>query len=178
MADIIMAGTGGQGVLTAGKILIDIAAADDKNVSWTSFYSAEMRGGTAACCVVVSEDEIGTPYPDKFDILFAMTEDAYKKYIGDMRDGGKVIVNQSLFSTCEFPENIEVYGVEASGIANEMGNSRGANLALLGAMIKGTGMMDKKKFGETLDQYFAKKGKASAQNLECYNKGYERALKI
>ena len=68
MADIMFAGIGGQGVLTAGKILIQIAAENGKNVSWTSEYSAEMRGGIALCRVVVSDEEIGSPYPDTLDV--------------------------------------------------------------------------------------------------------------
>ena len=69
MADIIMAGFGGQGILTAGKILIDVAARQGKNVSWTSSYGAEMRGGTASCSVVISDEEIGAPLGDVMDDL-------------------------------------------------------------------------------------------------------------
>ena len=95
MADIMFAGIGGQGVLTAGKILIQIAAENGKNVSWTSEYSAEMRGGIALCRVVVSDEEIGSPYPDNLDVLVCMNEDAYNTYVGQVADGGKVIINKS-----------------------------------------------------------------------------------
>ena len=77
MADIMFAGIGGQGVLTAGKILIEIAAEHGKNVSWTSEYSAEMRGGIALCRVVVSDEEIGSPYPDYLDVLCCMNAVSY-----------------------------------------------------------------------------------------------------
>ena len=102
MADIMFAGIGGQGVLTAGKILIEIAAEHGKNVSWTSEYSAEMRGGIALCRVVVSDEEIGSPYPDYLDVLCCMNEDAYDKYIPDMRNGGKVIINRSVLARSSF----------------------------------------------------------------------------
>ena len=84
MADVMFAGIGGQGVLTAGKMLIQIAAEEGKNVCWTSEYSAEMRGGTALCRVVVEDGEetIGSPYPDRLDILCCMTESAYDAYGG------------------------------------------------------------------------------------------------
>lgn len=101
MADMILAGFGGQGILTAGKILIDVAAREGKNVSWTSSYGAEMRGGTASCSIVISDEEIGSPYPTKLDVLLAMNEPSYDKFIGDMRDGGYVIVNKSLMSERE-----------------------------------------------------------------------------
>lgn len=128
MADIIMAGFGGQGVLTAGKILIDVAAREGKNVSWTSSYGAEMRGGTASCSVVISEEEIGSPYPTKLDILVAMNEPSYDKFVGQMRDGGVVIVNTSLLSQREYPKNVKVYGIAATDMANAAGNGRAANL--------------------------------------------------
>lgn len=174
----MFAGIGGQGVLTAGKILIEIAAENGKNVSWTSEYSAEMRGGIALCRVVVSDEEIGSPYPDYLDVLCCMNEDAYDKYVPDMRDGGKVVINRSVFGQKQFPENVEVYGVDAVGITSEMENPRGLNLIVLGAMIKATGMMDVNEFADTLEAYFNKKGKASDKNVQCFMMGYERAEKM
>ena len=88
MADIILAGFGGQGILTAGKLLIEIAAQQGKNVSWISTYGAEMRGGTASCSVVISDEEIGSPYPTQIDILIAMNEPSYIKFVSNVRDGG------------------------------------------------------------------------------------------
>lgn len=178
MADIIMAGFGGQGVLTAGKILIDVAAAEGKNVSWTSSYGAEMRGGTASCSVVISEEEIGSPYPTKLDILMAMNEPSYDKFIGQMRDGGIVIVNSSLMSEREYPENVRVYKVAATDIANAVGNGRAANLVMLGTMMKASGLMDPEVFGKGLDNYFVKKGRSIPSNLECYQKGIDDAVEL
>ena len=77
MTDILMAGFGGQGILTAGKIMIDVAAKEGKEVCWTSSYGAAMRGGTASCTVVIDDGEIGSPYPAKYDILVAMNEPSW-----------------------------------------------------------------------------------------------------
>lgn len=178
MADIMFAGIGGQGVLTAGKILIEIAAEHGKNVSWTSEYSAEMRGGIALCRVVVSDEEIGSPYPDYLDVLCCMNEDAYDKYVPDMREGGSVIINRSVFGEKQFPENVDVYGVDAMEIASELENQRGLNLVVLGAMIRATGMMDVNEFADTLEAYFNKKGKASDKNVQCFMMGYKKAEKM
>lgn len=178
MADIMFAGIGGQGVLTAGKVLIQIAAQDGKNVSWTSEYSAEMRGGTALCRVVVSEEEIGSPYPDSLDVLCCMTESAYHAYEKDMRPGGAVVINKSLFGKVDFPDDVSVYGVDASSLAMEAGSPRGANLIMLGAVIKATGMMDAGKFAKTLEEYFEKKGKANPKNVKCFELGYENTEKM
>lgn len=178
MADILFGGTGGQGVLTAGKILIDVAANNGKNVSWTSEYSAEMRGGSALCRVVVSDEEIGNPYPDKLDVLCAMTEDSYNEHIDTVREGGNVIINKSLFGEIDFPGNINIYAVDATGISNDLGNPRGANLVMLGAMIKATEMIDKDQFGDTLHRYFVKKNKEDPKNITCYEQGYNSAEKM
>lgn len=175
MADLMFAGIGGQGVLTAGKILMKIAAANGKNVCWTSEYSAEMRGGSALCRVVISDEEIGTPYPDVLDVLCCMTEGAYEKYVGQVHDGGTVIVNSSLFGERDYPENLNVYGIDAMDIAHEINNPRGANIVLLGAMIKATNMIEAEKFETTLRDYYEKKGPG---NVECFKQGYEKAKRL
>ena len=174
MADIMFAGIGGQGVLTAGKILMKIAAANGKNVCWTSENSAEMRGGSALCRVVVSDEDIGTPYPQVLDILCCMTEGTYDQYIGSVKDGGTVIINKSLFGERTYPDNVNVYGVDAMGIALEA-NPRGANIAVLGAMIKATELLKAEEFETTLEKYYEKKGPG---NVKCFKLGYERAEKM
>lgn len=168
MADLMFAGIGGQGVLTAGKLLIKIAAAEGQNVCWTSEYSAEMRGGSALCRVVISQEDIGTPYPDELDVLCCMTEEAYEKYVGQVRDGGTVIVNSSLFGEREYPDNLQVYGIDAMGLAQEAGNPRGANVVLLGAMIQATGMMDGDIFQKTMKE----------SNAECFRLGCSQVKKL
>lgn len=178
MADIMFAGIGGQGVLTAGKILIQIAAENGKNVSWTSEYSAEMRGGIALCRVVVSDEEIGNPYPDTLDVLVCMNEDAYSTYIDQAADGAKVIINRSLFGDREYPANVEVTGVDAMGISGNLDNAKGANLVMMGAMIAATQMMDKQQFSDTLKDYFDHKGIPGGKNVQCFEAGYEKAEKI
>lgn len=178
MADIIMAGFGGQGILTAGKILIDAAARQGKNVSWTSSYGAEMRGGTASCSVVISDEEIGSPYPTKLDILLVMNEPSYDKFAAQVRTGGVVLVNTSLMSERTYPKDLQVYGVAATDMANAAGNGRAANLVMLGALIKATELMDDQGFQEGLEAFFSKKGHASPANLECYRQGFEHAVKL
>lgn len=178
MADIIMAGFGGQGVLTAGKILIDVAAREGKNVSWTSSYGAEMRGGTASCSVVISDEEIGSPYPTRLDVLLAMNEPSYDKFLPQMRDGGVVIVNSSLMSERKYPTNVNVYLIPATDQANALGDGRVANIVMLGAMIKATGLISRDAFAQGLEHYFGKKGRSNPKNLEAYRIGFEEASKL
>lgn len=176
MADIIMAGLGGQGVLTAGKVLINVAAAQGKNVSWTSTYGAAMRGGSAKCSIVIADEEIGNPYPTKIDILVAMSEGAYNDYIQDVRDGGCAVVNGSMVKDISIPAGVSVYSVDATDLANEAGNVKAANLVMLGAMMKASDLMDAERFGEGLDAYFGKKGRNTPSNGACYKAGIEKVV--
>ena len=178
MAEIILAGFGGQGVLTAGLILINAAASQEKQVTWTSSYGAEMRGGTASCSVVISDEEIGSPYPIDIDILVAMNEPSYEKFIGKVRKGGYVVVNSSLIKDKDYPDDLTVYEIDATYMANTIGNPRGTNLTMLGALMKATGLIGKDTFALELDQYFSKKGKNNPKNMISYTKGYEEALKV
>ena len=117
-------------------------------------------------------------YPDTLDVLVCMNEDAYDTYIGQVADGAKVIINQSLFSQREYPSHVEVFGVDAMGISAELNNTRGANLVMMGAMIAATQMMDKQQFSDTLKDYFDHKGIPSEKNVQCFETGYEKAGRI
>lgn len=176
MADIMFAGAGGQGVLTAGKILTEIAA-ETQNVCWTSEYSAEMRGGYALARVVISKEEIGTPYPDFLDILCCMDENSYKNYGMQVRPGGTIVINTSLYGQDAAPhqEGVQIIGVSCMDIASTLNNARGANLVMLGAMVHATGVLDENHFGQTLLKYFEKKGKNGQSNLACFEAGCAKA---
>ena len=124
------------------------------------------------------DEEIGSPYPEKLDILLAMNEPSYHKFIGDVKEGGYAIVNGSLMGgDVEYPADVNVYSVDATDIANSLGNGRAANLVMLGAMMKATGLMDVDTFGTSLNDYFEKKGRNTPANLECYKLGIEKAVK-
>lgn len=177
MADIVLAGFGGQGVLTAGMILINAAAAHGKEVSWTSSYGAEMRGGTASCTVVISDEEIGNPYPMALDMLVVMNEPSYDKFIDEVKDGGIVVVNSSLIKDKKYPKNLQVYDIAATDMANTAANARGTNLVMLGGLIKASGMMDKEAFADQLNAFFDKKRKNNPKNEICFAMGYDQAEK-
>lgn len=178
MSDIILAGFGGQGVLTAGLIMINVAVKQGKNVTWTSSYGAEMRGGTASCSVVISDEEIGSPYPTKLDVLLALNEPSYDKFLPMVKDGGVVVVNSSLVKKQEFPKNLNVYKIAATELANEQGSARNANIYMLGAFVKATGLMEKNFFIEQMDTYFAKKGRKNPENAISLERGYNLAEKV
>ena len=103
-----------------------------------------------------------------------MTEGAYDTYIDQVRDGGAVVINSSLFGDKTYPKNVRVYAIDTLATAEEVGNARGANLALLGAMAKATDLIDVNN-QELLDKCMNKKGKG---NLDCFMAGYHKAVVI
>ena len=136
MADIMFAGIGGQGVLTAGKILIEIAAEDGKNVSWTSEYSAEMRGGTASCSVIISDEEVGSPIISQPDVLIAMNLPSFEKFEPTVKAGGIIIADSSLIEAKSTRTDIDVYYIPATALASDMGKQSLANMIILGKLLK------------------------------------------
>lgn len=172
MMEIISAGFGGQGVLTAGLILAKVAMDNGKNVTWIPSYGSEMRGGTANCGVKISDDEIASPFVKNIDVLIAMNGPSIDKFEKDMKPGGILIVNSSMVKDRQYRDDIKVVEVPANDIAHEASNPRGVNIAILGAFIKATNLLDKDTFGKGIEDFFASKGKVNPANGVCFEMGY------
>jgi len=171
--ELIISGFGGQGVLTAGLLVIYAGAAQGKRVLWYPSYGSEMRGGTANCSVTISDDEIGSPALTKADVLIALNEPSIDKFKDMVRPGGMIFVNESIVPEYdEYPKEVIVYRVRATDIANELNNPKGANIVMLGALIKVTGLFGYDMFMEEIDKYFAKKGRVNPNNALCLEGGY------
>ena len=132
---IIIAGFGGQGVLFAGKVLAYAAMSSGKNVTWIPSYGPEMRGGTANCTVVISDEPIGAPLVDRPDIAIALNQPSFDKYEPLVKSGGLFVVNVSLVTGQSFRPDIETLYVPANDIAAEFGTSKMLNVGVLGAML-------------------------------------------
>ncbi|GAB1475729.1 2-oxoacid:acceptor oxidoreductase family protein [Bacillota bacterium] len=138
---VILAGFGGQGVMTAGKILAEAALREGKNVSWLPSYGPEMRGGTANCHVVISDDLIGNPIITEASAVMALNQPSYDKFQGNVAPGGKLILNSSLVSVDSPVKDIETILIPANDIANSLGNKKVINMIMLGAYLKATGIV-------------------------------------
>ena len=153
---ILSAGFGGQGVLLLGQLLAYSGMREGKNVSWMPSYGPEMRGGTANCSVIVSDEEIGSPVIDEADSVIVMNRPSLDKYESKVRKGGRLFINSSLIDKKATRDDIEVYYVPVSDIANEIGNPRVANIVMLGAYLELTKLVKpetciaqlKESFGE------------------------------
>ena len=132
----LIAGFGGQGLLFAGKFLAYKGLLENKEVSWLPSYGPEMRGGTANCSVIVSDEEVGSPLVDMADVIVAMNLPSLLKFEDKVKPGGVLVVNRSLIDRKVDRDDIQVVYCDANRIAEEVGNPKGANVAILGAMLE------------------------------------------
>jgi 2-oxoglutarate ferredoxin oxidoreductase subunit gamma len=134
--EIIMAGTGGQGIMVMGQLLAHAALIEDKNLVWFPSYGPESRGGTANCTVIISSNEIGSPVTPTPDTLIAMPQMALDKYVSAVQHEGIILVNSSLTTLPECRGDCRIISVPASATADELGNYRIANMVMLGAFVE------------------------------------------
>ena len=133
--EYIIAGFGGQGMLLIGKFLAMACMMDGKHVSWLPSYGPEMRGGTANCSVVVSDKPIASPLVDMADVVIAMNRPSLDKFENSVRPGGTLVINSSIIDRKAVRTDVEVVYCDANKIAEEVGNPKGANVAILGALL-------------------------------------------
>jgi len=133
---IFFAGFGGQGIVLAGKIVCLAAMGEGKHVSHIPSYGAEMRGGTANCSVIVSDDEIASPLVPRPGVCVVMNKPSLLKFQSIVKPGGLLIWNESLIDIVPDRSDIEILAVRANEIAEAAGSYKAANMAMLGALLK------------------------------------------
>ena len=157
--NILFAGFGGQGVLFAGKVVVNAALIANKQLSWLPSYGPEMRGGTANCSVCVSDEAIGSPLVTNPNVLIAMNLPSFDKFIDAVEPGGIVIVDSSLIDKKVERDDVTVYYVPSTKLADENGLSGLSNMILVGKLFHEVCAGDSDyKFcdAETLDQAIQK----------------------
>ncbi len=147
---IILSGFGGQGILSAGRILAYAGMLENKNVSWLPSYGPEMRGGTANCSVIISENAVGSPILNSATSLIVMNTPSLDKFEDLVEEGGIIIKDSSLVAREPNREDVTVYGIPATKTALDMGNAAFANIVLLGKLIAATNLVSKENFKEAL----------------------------
>ena len=131
----IFAGFGGQGMLLIGKFVAMACMLEGKHVSWLPSYGPEMRGGTANCSVIVSDEPIGSPIVHQADAIVAMNLPSLLKFESEVKPGGVLVVNSSLIDRKVERDDIKVVYCDANHIAESVRNPKGANVAILGALM-------------------------------------------
>jgi 2-oxoglutarate ferredoxin oxidoreductase subunit gamma len=151
--EVIISGFGGQGALFAGQLLTYTGMDEGWHVTWIPSYGPEMRGGTAHCIVIISEENIGSPIIRNPTVCVVMNPPSMEKYDPLVRPGGLLVANSTLIRTRSQRDDIEAVYVPANELAAELGNVKMANVVLLGAMLGKREILPLEGIKRTLDQH-------------------------
>lgn len=135
-AEIIIAGFGGQGVLSMGKILAYSGLMEDKEVTWMPAYGPEQRGGTANVTVIVSEERISSPILSQYDVAIVLNQPSLDKFESKVKPGGILIYDGFGIINPPTRKDINVYRIDAMDKAAELKNSKVFNMIVLGGLLK------------------------------------------
>lgn len=171
----VFAGFGGQGVILAGKILAQAGANYGLQVTWLPSYGPEMRGGTANCTVVLSDEPIASPVVDNPTTLVAMNLPSLDRFEKTVAKGGTILVNSSLITRAAERDDLRVLSVPANDIAVSLGSSQAANMVALGAVIKATALIPLELIKSTMTKMLGHKDSAKiiAVNKQALEAGYD-----
>ena len=133
--EIIIAGFGGQGVLSMGKILAYAGIMQDKEVSWLPSYGPEMRGGTSNVTVILSDERICSPYLNQFDTAIILNQQSMDKFESSVKPGGLLIYDPNGITHHPTRKDINIYQVAAADKASELGISKLFNMIILGGFL-------------------------------------------
>ncbi len=172
--EIIIAGFGGQGVVSSGIILAYAGLLENLNVTFFPSYGAEMRGGTANCSVVISDQKIASPVVTNPDVVIIMNEPSLLKFEPLVKANGQLFFNKTLIKSRPKRNDIEIIPIEANKIAEELGQGRIANMVMLGALIKKIGIINMEAMKKAQRKRFSKASESQlALNDSALDRGYE-----
>lgn len=135
----LLSGFGGQGILFSGKFLAYKGLTDDKQVSWLPSYGPEMRGGTASCSVIISDEPVGSPIVSNPDVLIAMNLPSLDKFESTVAPGGMIFADSTLIERKVNRDDVKVFYVPATRLASENDTPTLANMILMGKVLKELG---------------------------------------
>ena len=172
----IFSGFGGQGVLSMGSTLATAAMLQGKHVTYLPTYGVEVRGGTANCTVVVSDEEIASPVASEPEYLVAMNQPSFVRFQSILQSGGLLCVNSSLVDTEAARSDIEILAVPTAELAEQVGSIKVANMVMLGALIRASNMISFEAMLENLKAILGEgKAKLLQLNQEALTVGYNYA---
>jgi len=172
---VCCAGFGGQVVLSMGKLLAYAGMLEGKEVSWCPSYGPEMRGGTANCSIVVSDEPVGSPViTADATASIVMNQPSYDKFVEIVGAGGTIILNSSLIESKVDRTDVKAYYVPANDIAKDLGNPKLANIVLLGALLEVDKTVSEQAVLDAFTKVFGEnKAKFIPINKEALAKGAE-----
>lgn len=169
----VFSGFGGQGVLMMGYAFAVAAMRDDREVTYLPSYGAEVRGGTANCTVAISDEEIASPIASSPDYVVVMNKPSLQTFQNKLQSGGILFVNTTMIDQAPIRQDIQVVNVDAGRIAEDLGDMRTANMVMLGAFVRTTGLVSLDNLVAGLGEIFEGKKKVIDMNADALKKGYE-----
>ena len=170
----VFSGSGGQGIMSAGITLAQTAIEMDKHATYLPEYGPEQRGGSAKCTVVINDETIVSPLPRLCDNLIVMNEQAYAKFIDDVKPGGILLINSNRIKSAEDRDDVTVISAPVDDIALELGSEKVANIILLGILIGATGVVSEQTLADSLKKKFKdKKPGILEMDLKALQRGIE-----
>ena len=177
--EIIIAGFGGQGVLFAGQLLAYAGLAEGRHVTWIPSYGPEMRGGTAHCTVIVSDEPIGSPLVRHPSAVLVLNEPSLAEYAPALKSGGVLVMDSTLVSTRSNRSDLREIALPAKQIADELGFPQIANVVMLGALIGATGVVQPATLERVLEEHIgARHRDALEPNKRALARGAEYAPEL
>ncbi len=169
---MLLSGFGGQGILFAGKFLAYKGLTDGKQVSWLPSYGPEMRGGTASCSVIISDEAVGSPIISNPDILVAMNLPSLDKFENNVVSGGIILADSTLIERKVERDDVTVYYIPATRLASENGFPTLANMILMGKLLEVLGGFNAEDVKATLSKVIsAKRADMLETNLKALQLG-------
>jgi 2-oxoglutarate ferredoxin oxidoreductase subunit gamma len=170
--EIIIAGFGGQGVLFCGQLLAYAGMDEGKEITWIPSYGPEMRGGTANCTVVISDEEIGSPFVKNPSAVIAMNRPSLDKYEAFVKPGGVLIINTSMTDRKAVRKDIKVIEIAANEEAEKLGDQRMANMILLGALLANLPVLPQESIKKALKSHLPERHqKLLSKNFDALQEG-------
>jgi len=167
----IIAGFGGQGILSLGKIIARASIKEALHVTYMPSYGAEMRGGTANCKVIVSTKEIASPYISHPDVLIALNQPSLEKFKHTLKEESLVFINSSLVDKKYSLKVRKIVSFPFSQIAKDLGMQKSTNIIVLGRLLKEIEFIKEKTIVASIRDYFSGKDEIIAKNIEAFHRG-------
>ena len=174
MVKTIFAGFGGQGVLMMGYTLAHGAMSAGFHVTYLPAYGAEVRGGTANCTVAVSDDEIASPIASEPDHVVVLNAPSLYTFQNRVAPGGSLFLNSSIITVEPSRNDVRIFKIPSSEIAEKMGNARTANTVMMGAFLKMTGLVPPDIYLSSMEEVMGSKKKSIIEiNRKAFTAGFE-----
>jgi 2-oxoglutarate ferredoxin oxidoreductase subunit gamma len=170
-SEIVISGSGGQGVLVIGRLLAEAGFLEGHEVTWSPSYGAEKRGGTVSCSVTISDEKIGALVITRPDIGIAMNQASFRKLELAVKTGGWLVINQIENTLKKTRTDIKYLFVPAGRIASEIGADSIANIVILGAFLAKKPIVALNGVIKVIEQFFGNNLKALEMNKQALLKG-------